>query len=52
MDKDDSTGTSFEIVDKKAIEQASNGDKSGKNVACYNWVTILKMLFYYIRHIK
>ncbi|KAH1008076.1 hypothetical protein HUJ04_005224 [Dendroctonus ponderosae] len=29
MDQDDSTGASFEIVDKKAIEQASNGDKSG-----------------------
>lgn len=32
MHQDDSTGASFEIVDKKAIEQASNGDKSGKNL--------------------
>ncbi|XP_066142940.1 protein PRRC1-like [Euwallacea fornicatus] len=29
MDKEDSNSTSFEIVDKKAIEQANNGDKSG-----------------------
>ncbi|XP_050305495.1 protein PRRC1-B-like isoform X2 [Anthonomus grandis grandis] len=29
MDKDDSNGSSFEIVDKKAVEQANNGDKSG-----------------------
>lgn len=32
MEKDDSNSMSFEIVDKKAIEQSTNGEKSGKSV--------------------
>lgn len=31
MEKDDSNSMSFEIVDKRAIEQSTNGEKSGKS---------------------
>lgn len=32
MEKDDSNSMSFEIVDKRAIEQSTNGEKSGKSM--------------------